>query len=54
MSITFWMAWFNFNLFWGWDWVLVDGRGRLGVDEHSGVSFIKAEAATEATVVSID
>ena len=33
---------------------LVGGRGCLGVENRGGVSFIRAEAATEATVVSID
>ena len=47
----------------GWDAVvilaegcgsLVGGQGRLGVEKRVGVSFIRAEAATEAMVVSID
>ena len=47
----------------GWDAVvilaegcgsLVGGRGRLGVEKRVGVSFIRAEAGTEAMVVSID
>ena len=47
----------------GWDAVvilaegcgsLVGGRGCLGVEKRVGVSFIRAEAATEAKVVSID
>ena len=47
----------------GWDAVvilaegcgsLVGGRGHLGVEKRVGVSFIRAEAATEAMVVSID
>ena len=33
---------------------LVGGRGRLGVEKRVGVSFIRAEAATEAMVVSMD
>ena len=33
---------------------LAGGRGRLGVENRVGVSFIRAEVATEATVVSID
>ena len=46
----------------GWDAIvilvegcgsLVGGRGRLGVERRVGVSFIRAEAATEAMVVSI-
>ena len=59
---------FNF-LAGGWDGVAVDvlvegvggvkdsavrGRGCLGVEKRVGVSFIRAEAATEAMVVSID
>ena len=59
---------FNF-LAGGWDGVAVDvlvegvggvedsvviGRGRLGVEKRVGVSFIRAEAATEAMVVSMD
>ena len=35
------------------DW-LAGGRGRLGVENWVGVSFIRTEVATEATVVSID
>ena len=47
----------------GWDAVvilaegwgsLVGGRGHLGVEKRVGVSFIRAEAATEAMVVSIN
>ena len=30
------------------------GQGHLGVEKRVGVSFIRAEAATEAMVVSID
>ena len=30
------------------------GRGRLGVEKRVGVSFIRAEAATEAMVVLMD
>ena len=33
---------------------LVGGRGCLGVEKRVGVSFIMAEAATEAMVVSMD
>ena len=33
---------------------LVGGRGHLGVENRGGVSFIRAEAATEAMVVSMD
>ena len=33
---------------------LVGGRGHLGVEKQVGVSFIRAEAATEAMVVSMD
>ena len=33
---------------------LVGGRGCLGVEKRVGVSFIRAEAATEAIVVSMD
>ena len=59
---------FNF-LAGGWDGVAVDvlvegvrgvedsvvrGRGCLGVEKQVGVSFIRAEAATEAMVVSMD
>ena len=47
----------------GWDPVpilgegggsLAGGRGHLGVEKQVGVSFIRAEAATEAMVVSMD
>ena len=47
----------------GWDPVpilvegrgsLVGGQGHLGVEKQVGVSFIRAEAATEAIVVSMD
>ena len=60
------MGWLNPNLSFfggGWDAVvilaegcgsLVGGRGHLGVEKRVGVSFIRAEAATEAMVVSID
>ena len=59
---------FNF-LAGGWDGVAVDvlvegvggvedsvvrGQGCLGVEKRVGVSFIRAEAATEAMVVSMD
>ena len=59
---------FNF-LARGWDGVAVDvlvegvggvedsvvrGQGHLGVEKRVGVSFIRAEAATEAMVVSMD
>ena len=59
---------FNF-LAGGWNGVAVDvlvegvggvedsvvrGRGRLGVEKRVGVSFIRAEAATETMVVSMD
>ena len=37
----------------GWG-SLVGGRGHLGVEKRVGVSFIRAEAATEAIVVSMD
>ena len=33
---------------------LAGGRERLGVENRVGVSFIRAEAATEAMVVSMD
>ena len=33
---------------------LAGGRGRLGVENRVGVSFIRAEVATEARVVLID
>ena len=33
---------------------LVAGRGHLGVEKQVGVSFIRAETATEAMVVLID
>ena len=33
---------------------LVGGWGHLGVEKRVGVSFIRAEAATEAMVVSMD
>ena len=33
---------------------LVGGQGNLGVENQGGVSFIRAEAATEAMVVSMD
>ena len=61
-----WKGRLNHNLSFfggGWDAVvilvegcgsLVGGRGRLGVENQGGVSFIRAEAATEAMVVSID
>ena len=47
----------------GWDAVvilvegcvsLVGGRGRFGVEKRVGVSFIRAETATEAMVVLMD
>ena len=47
----------------GWDAViilvegcgsLVGGQGHLGVENRGGVSFIRAEAATDAMVVSMD
>ena len=33
---------------------LPEGQGHLGVEKRVGVSFIRAEAATEAMVVSMD
>ena len=33
---------------------LAGGQGHLGVEKQVGVSFIRAEAATEAMVVSMD
>ena len=60
------MGWLNPNLSFfggGWDAVvilvegcgsLVGGRGHLGVENQGGVSLIRAEAATEAMVVSMD
>ena len=51
--------------FFGWGWhpvpvlvegcgSLVGGQGHLGVEKQGGVSFIRAETATEAIFVSID
>ena len=60
------MGWLNHNLSFfggGCDAVvilvegcdsLVGGQGHLGVEKRVGVSFIRAEAATEAMVVSMD
>ena len=59
-------GWLRLNLSFfggGWDPVpilvegrcsVVGGRGHFGVEKQVGVSFIKAEAATEAMVVSMD
>ena len=33
---------------------LVGGQGHLGVENQGGVSFIRAEAATDAMVISMD
>ena len=63
---VFGMGWLNPNLSFfggGWDSVailveccgsLVGGQGCFGMEKQVGVSFIRAEAATEAMVVSMD